>query len=59
MAFGQTKEVVMKLREIVAPTMKELIKKEIIRQILQGECTLGEKLPTEREMEKKMNVQIK
>lgn len=56
MVFGPTKEVIMELREIIAPSMKELVKKEIIRQILQGECALGEKLPTEREMERKMKV---
>lgn len=56
MVFGQTKEVVMELKEIIAPTMKDLIKKEIIHQILKGECLLGEKLPTERDMAKSMKV---
>jgi len=46
----------MELREIVAPTMKELFITEITRQILSGECEIGEKLPTEREMEKSMRV---
>lgn len=54
--FGQTKEDIMELREIIAPTMKDLIKKEIIHQILKGECSIGEKLPTEREMERSMKV---
>ncbi len=46
----------MELNEIVAPTMKELFKNEIIRQILSGECKIGDRLPTEREMERKMKV---
>lgn len=46
----------MRLNEIVAPTMKDLIKKEIIHQILKGECVIGEKLPTEREMATAMKV---
>lgn len=46
----------MELREIIAPTMKALVKKEIVRKILQGECALGDKLPTEREMESQMKV---
>lgn len=46
----------MELKEIVAPTMKVLFKNELIRQILSGECQIGEKLPTEREMEEKMKV---
>lgn len=46
----------MELKEIVAPTMKELFKNELIRQILSGECQIGDKLPTEREMEEKMKV---
>ena len=46
----------MELREIVAPTMKELFIKELERQILTGECKIGDRLPTEREMERKMKV---
>ena len=46
----------MELREIVAPTMKELFIKEIERKVLSGEWEVGERLPTEREMEKKMKV---
>jgi len=46
----------MELREIVAPTMKELFIKEIERQIISGECAIGDRLPTEREMERKMKV---
>lgn len=46
----------MELREIIAPTMKELFIKEIERQILSGECKIGDRLPTEREMERKMKV---
>lgn len=46
----------MELKEIIAPTMKELFIKEITRQILSGECKIGERLPTEREMERKMKV---
>lgn len=46
----------MDLREIVAPTMKELFIKEIERQILSGECKIGDRLPPEREMENKMKV---
>lgn len=56
MVFGPTKEVAMKFKEIVAPTIKDLIKKEIIRQILNGECVFGEKLPTERDMANTMKV---
>ena len=36
--------------------MKELFINELIRQILSGECKIGERLPTEREMERKMKV---
>lgn len=46
----------MELKEIVAPTMKELFKNELIRQILSGECKIDDRLPTEREMERKMKV---
>lgn len=46
----------MKLKEIVAPTIKDLIKKELINQILSGSCEVGEKLPTEREMATSMKV---
>lgn len=46
----------MKLKEIVAPTIKDLIKKELIDKILSGECEVGEKLPTEREMALSMKV---
>ncbi len=46
----------MELREIVAPTMKELFIKEIEQKILSGEWKIGERLPTEREMERKMKV---
>jgi len=46
----------MELRELVAPTMKELFAHEIITQILSGDCKIGEKLPTEREMERRMHV---
>ncbi len=46
----------MELREIVAPTMKELFIKEIEGKILSGEWKIGEQLPTEREMERKMKV---
>ncbi len=42
----------MELREIVAPTMKELFIKEIERKILSGEWKIGDRLPTEREMER-------
>lgn len=54
--FGLTKEDMMELREIVAPTTKDLIKQELLRQILRGECVLGEKLPTERDMATSMKV---
>lgn len=46
----------MQLKEIVAPTMKDLIKKELIDQILSGKCVTGEKLPTERDMASSMKV---
>ncbi len=46
----------MELREIIAPTLKELFIKEIEQKILSGEWKIGERLPTEREMEKKMKV---
>lgn len=46
----------MDLKEIVAPTMKELFIKEIERQIISGECKTGDRLPPEREMERKMKV---
>lgn len=42
----------MDLHEIVAPTMKELFIKEIEGKIISGEWKPGDKLPTEREMEK-------
>lgn len=46
----------MDLHEIVAPTMKELFIKEIERKIISGEWKIGDRLPTEREMEKKTKV---
>ncbi len=46
----------MQLKEIVAPTMKELFIKEIISLILSGGLTPGEKLLTEREMATQMKV---
>ncbi len=46
----------MELREIVAPTLKELFIKEIEQKILSGDWKIGQRLPTEREMEKKMKV---
>ena len=46
----------MQLKEIVAPTMKDLVKTELINQILSGECPIGEKLPTEREIASSMKV---
>lgn len=46
----------MTLKEIVQPTRKELFIKEIERKILSGEWKVGDKLPTEREMEQKMKV---
>ena len=44
------------LKEIVAPTMKELFIKEIENKIISGEWPIGMKLPSEREMEIKMKV---
>lgn len=46
----------MKLKELVAPTMKELFIQEITKQILSGHVKVGEKLPTEREMQHQMKV---
>jgi DNA-binding FadR family transcriptional regulator len=46
----------MKLKEIVAPSMKTLFVKEIEHMILSGQLAIGEKLPTEREMAEQMKV---
>lgn len=46
----------MDLKEIVAPTLKELFIAEIEQKIISGEWKVGERLPTEREMERKMKV---
>lgn len=46
----------MEFKEIVAPTMKELFVDEIEGKIISGELKPGDKLPTERELEKKMKV---
>lgn len=46
----------MELGEIVVPTMKELFIKEIERKILSGEWQIGDRLPTEREMERQTKV---
>jgi GntR family transcriptional regulator, transcriptional repressor for pyruvate dehydrogenase complex len=46
----------MELKEIVAPTMKALFIAEIERKILAGEWQIGDRLPSEREMEQKMKV---
>lgn len=46
----------MDLKEIVAPTLKELFITEIEQRIISGEWKVGERLPTEREMERKMKV---
>lgn len=54
--MSDQERMLMEFKEIVAPTMKELIIKELTGKILSGECVIGEKLPTEREMEKQMKV---
>jgi DNA-binding FadR family transcriptional regulator len=46
----------MDLKEIVAPTLKELFIAEIEQKILSGEWKIGDRLPAEREMERKMKV---
>lgn len=46
----------MEFKEIVAPTMKELFVDEIERKIISGELQPGDKLPSERELEKLMKV---
>lgn len=46
----------MNLKEIVAPTMKELFISELQSQILSGELKIGERLPTEREMAEKTKI---
>jgi DNA-binding FadR family transcriptional regulator len=46
----------MEFKEIVSPTRKGLFINEIERMILSNELKIGEKLPPEREMEKKMKV---
>jgi GntR family transcriptional regulator, transcriptional repressor for pyruvate dehydrogenase complex len=46
----------MELKEIVAPTMKTLFIAEIERKILAGEWQIGDRLPSEREMEQRMKV---
>lgn len=46
----------MDLKEIIAPTTKELFINEIETRILSGELQAGDRLPTEREMEMKMKV---
>ncbi len=46
----------MQFNEIVAPTMKELFTKEIIKLILTGQLSPGDKLLTEREMASQMKV---
>lgn len=58
MVFGQTnkKEIVMIFQEIVAPTTKELFITELQRKILTGEIKIGDRLPTERELERTTKV---
>lgn len=46
----------MKLKEIVAPSMKELFIKTIEDMILSGELKIGDQLPTEREMSDQMKI---
>jgi DNA-binding FadR family transcriptional regulator len=46
----------MEFKEIVSPTRKGLFINEMERMILSNELKIGEKLPPEREMEKKMKV---
>jgi DNA-binding FadR family transcriptional regulator len=46
----------MEYKQIVSPTMKELFIDEIERKIISGELQPGDKLPTERELEKLMKV---
>ena len=46
----------MAFQEIVAPTLRDLFVRQIIDMIFSGELKVGEKLPTERDMAKKMNI---
>ena len=46
----------MKLKEIIAPTMKELFIQEIEKKIISGQWQEGMRLPSEREMETQMKV---
>ena len=48
----------MEFRELVSPSLTELFIKEMERKILSGELSVGEKLPTEREMAEKMKVSL-
>jgi DNA-binding FadR family transcriptional regulator len=44
------------VKELVAPSLKELFVKEITENILSGKLAIGEKLPNERELAQQMRV---
>lgn len=46
----------MRYEKLVAPTIEELFESQMQRAILSGELSIGERLPTERELSEKMGI---